>query len=144
MFPPPHMLFHEPMDDRAMTKLWSEYQLKYKSELDVFEIDAAIVFSVEEFSRIFEIWITSKSSKRFKLLIVWHSHFLSIACQQILRRWLETKSYRCRVWFHVEYINNIQPAIMSRCITKQIKHDIVVPEIYGKTNSEWIKELEEK
>jgi DNA polymerase III delta prime subunit len=115
------MLFHEPLDDREMIRVWKEYTEKYASELDIHEIDAASVCSVDEFGRIFEIWVTSKSAKRVKLLMVWHAHFLSLACQQSLRRWLETKSYRSRVWFHVEYMNNVQTAIQSRCITKQIK-----------------------
>jgi len=120
-FPPPHMLFHEPLDDREMIRVWKEYTEKYQDMLDIHEIDAASVCSVDEFGRLFEIWVTSKSSKRIKLLMVWHAHFLSLACQQSLRRWLETKSYRSRVWFHVEYMNNVQTAIQSRCISREIK-----------------------
>ena len=119
-FPPPHMLFHEPMDDREMIRVWKEYTVKHAADLDTIEIDAAEVCSVDEFGRLFEIWVTSKSSKRIKLLMVWHAHFLSLACQQSLRRWLETKSYRARVWFHAEYVNNIQSAIQSRCILRTI------------------------
>jgi DNA polymerase III delta prime subunit len=115
------MLFHEPLDDREMIRVWNEYKTVHASQLDTCEIDAATVCSVDEFGKLFEIWVTSKSSKRIKLLIVWHSHFLSLACQQSLRRWLETKSYRSRVWFHVEYMNNIQMAIQSRCISREIK-----------------------
>jgi len=129
IFPPPHMLFHEPMDDREMIRVWKEYTEKHASELDIHEIDAASVCSVDEFGKIFEIWVTSKSAKRVKLLMVWHAHFLSLACQQSLRRWLETKSYRSRVWFHVEYMNNVQTAIQSRCITKQIKAPPTVSEV---------------
>lgn len=114
------MLFHEPMEDREMIRTWGDYTSKHAGELDTCEIDAADVCSVEEFGRIFEIWVTSKSSKRIKLLMVWHAHFLSLACQQALRRWLETKSYRARVWFHAEYVNNIQPAIQSRCILRRL------------------------
>jgi hypothetical protein len=114
------MLFHEPMDDREMIRVWKEYTGQHAADLDIHEIDAAAVCSVDEFGRLFEIWVTSKSAKRVKLLMVWHAHFLSLACQQSLRRWLETKSYRARVWFHVEYINNVQMAIQSRCISKQI------------------------
>jgi len=121
IFPPPHMLFHEPMDDREMIRVWNEYKTTHASELDTCEIDAATVCSVDEFGKLFEIWVTSKSSKRIKLLMVWHAHFLSLACQQSLRRWLETKSYRARVWFHVEYMNNVQMAIQSRCISREIK-----------------------
>jgi len=124
-FPPPHMLFHEPMDDREMIRVWTDYTTKHRDNLDIFEIDAAAICSVEEFGRLFEIWVTSKSVKRIKLLLVWHAHFLSLACQQSLRRWLETKSYRSRVWFHVEYINNIQSAIQSRCILKHIQSEPV-------------------
>jgi hypothetical protein len=116
--PPPHMVLHEPLDDKSTRKLWSEYTQTYRDQLDVSEVDAARLCSIDEFSKWFEIWVTSKSSKRIKLLIVWHAHFLSLACQQTLRRWLETKSYRCRVWFHAEMLNNMQSAIMSRCVLK--------------------------
>jgi DNA polymerase III delta prime subunit len=136
-FPPPHMLFHEPMEDREMIRTWKAYTAKYSAELDTCEIDAADVCSVEEFGRIFEIWVTSKSSKRIKLLMVWHAHFLSLACQQALRRWLETKSYRARVWFHAEYVNNIQSAIQSRCILKRLvtpPSDLITPTCEGKTD----------
>ena len=112
------MLWHEPLDDKSTRKLWAEYITKYENEIEPSEIDAAEICSVEEFSKHFEIWVTSKSFKRIKVLMVWHAHFLSLACQQTLRRWLETKSYRCRVWFHVEMLNNVQSAIMSRCILK--------------------------
>ncbi len=119
--PPPHMLWHEPLDDKSTRKVWADYISKYKKDIEPCEIDAAEVCSVEEFSKHFEIWVTSKSFKRIKVLMVWHAHFLSLACQQTLRRWLETKSYRCRVWFHVEMLNNVQSAIMSRCILKFVK-----------------------
>lgn len=115
------MLFHEPMEDREMIRVWNNYQKTYAEQMDTFEIDAAEVCSVEEFGSLFENWVTAKSAKRIKLLMVWHAHFLSLACQQSLRRWMETKSYRARVWFHVEYVNNIQSAIQSRCIVKHIR-----------------------
>jgi hypothetical protein len=74
--------------------------------------------------------VTAKSSKRIKVLMVWHAHFLSLACQQTLRRWLETKSYRCRVWFHVEMLNNVQSAIVSRCILKFVPgEEHTIPDI---------------
>jgi DNA polymerase III delta prime subunit len=114
--PPPHTLLHEPLDDKETRKVWNTYISKYDAFIEAASIDAAEVCSVEEFSKQFEIFVTAKSSKRIKLLMVWHAHFLSLACQQSLRRWLETKSYRCRVWFHVEYLNNIQSALLSRCI----------------------------
>ena len=132
--PPPHMLWHEPLDDKSTRNIWESYSTKYAKEVEATEIDAAEVCSVEEFSKLFEIWATSKSSKRIKVLMVWHAHFLSLACQQTLRRWLETKSYRCRVWFHVEMLNNVQSAIMSRCILKfvpGIVHTIEDSKIIG-------------
>lgn len=127
-FPPPHMLFYEPLDDRAITNEWEQYKKK-NTEIDFHEIDAALHYSVEEFGKLFELWVMSKSSKRIKLLMVWHAHFLSLACQQALRRLLETKSFRSRVWFHVEYMNNVQSAIVSRCIVKQIQEVPTSPEI---------------
>jgi DNA polymerase III delta prime subunit len=126
--PPPHMLFYEPLDDRAITRVWEAYKLE-NSDIEYHEIDAALYYSVEEFGKLFELWVSSKSSKRIKLLMVWHAHFLSLACQQALRRLLETKSFRSRVWFHVEYMNNIQSAIVSRCIVKQIQEKPVSPEL---------------
>ena len=118
--PPPHTVWHEPLDDKSIQIIWNEYIVKNAEYIETDTIDAAEVCSVDEFSKRFEIWVTSKSSKRIKLLMIWHAHFLSLACQQTLRRWLETKSYRCRVWFHVEQLNNVQSAIMSRCILKYV------------------------
>jgi len=135
--PPPHMLWHEPLDDKQTRKLWATYSTKYSKEIEPTEIDAAEVCSVEEFSKLFEIWATAKSSKRIKVLMVWHAHFLSLACQQTLRRWLETKSYRCRVWFHVEMLNNVQSAISSRCILKfvePVEHTIDDVKVIGTGN----------
>jgi hypothetical protein len=119
--PPPHTVWHEPLDDKSIQRIWNEYIVTNAEYIEPHTIDAAEVCSVDEFSKRFEIWVTSKSSKRVKLLMVWHAHFLSLACQQTLRRWLETKSYRCRVWFHVEQLNNVQSAIMSRCILKYVQ-----------------------
>jgi DNA polymerase III delta prime subunit len=136
-FPPPHMLFHEPLEDREMTNVWNTYTSNYSEHMDVCEIDAADVCSVDEFGRLFENWVTAKSSKRIKLLMVWHAHFLSLACQQSLRRWMETKSYRARVWFHAEYVNNIQMAIQSRCILKTLRSPCtqITPERIGDCES---------
>ena len=116
-----------------MIALWKEYSSRHSDVMDSMEIDAADVCSVDEFGRLFENWVTSKSSKRIKLLMVWHAHFLSLACQQSLRRWLETKSYRARVWFHVEYVNNVQMAIQSRCILRTLCSPVtqIVPEQVG-------------
>lgn len=132
--PPPHMVWHEPLDDKSCRHMWNTYTQTFKDDAEFTEIDAAEVCSVDDFSKRFEVWVTSKSSKRIKLLMVWHAHFLSLACQQTLRRWLETKSYRCRVWFHVEMLNNVQSAILSRCILKFIagpQHTIPTIDIVG-------------
>ena len=135
--PPPHMVWHEPLDDKSTRSMWSSY-MEQHTDVEPFELDAAEVYSVEDFSKRFEIWVTSKSSKRIKLLMVWHAHFLSLACQQSLRRWLETKSYRCRVWFHCEILNNVQSAILSRCILRflpGIHHTIPRVQIDGSGNA---------
>lgn len=120
-FPPPHRVWFEPLEERETRAVWKSYIGAHSAELDIHEIDAAEVYSVEEFSAAFETWITAKSSRRIKILMVWHAHFLSLACQQVLRRWMEIKSYRCRIWFHVELLNTVQQAILSRCILKQIQ-----------------------
>lgn len=147
-FPPPHMVFFEPLNDTEALRIWNEYISKYEAELDVHEMDAAKVYSVEEFSRQFENWITAKSTKRVRILMVWHAHFLSLACQQVLRRWLETKSYRSRVWFHVELLNSVQQAILSRCVLREVKgpvHQIPDVQVVHEGNSRdlWSKRMKE-
>ena len=120
-FPPPHRVWFEPLEERETRAVWKSYISAHAADLDIHELDAAEVYSVEEFSTAFETWISAKSSKRIKLLMVWHAHFLSLACQQVLRRWMEVKSYRCRIWFHMELLNSVQSAILSRCILKTLK-----------------------
>lgn len=124
MFPPAHQILFEPLEEQATRKTVSEYVATYGKDLEFHEIDAAEIYSVEDFSKYFENWITAKSSKRIKLLVVWHAHFLSLACQQVLRRWMEVKSFKCRIWFHVELLNSVQSAILSRCILKRIQGDV--------------------
>jgi hypothetical protein len=147
-FPPPHMVLFEPLNDVETSRIWKDYTSKHSDDLDIFVMDAAKVYSVEEFSKQFETWITAKSSKRIRVLMVWHAHFLSLACQQVLRRWLETKSYRSRVWFHVELLNSVQPAILSRCILREIRGDVrEIPnvQVFGEGNSQtmWSKRIKE-
>jgi len=120
-FPPPHRVWFEPLEERETRAVWSAYTAKHAADLAIHELDAAEVYSVEEFSTAFETWISAKSSKRIKLLMVWHAQFLSLACQQVLRRWMEVKSYRCRIWFHMELLNSVQSAILSRCILTTLK-----------------------
>ena len=118
-FPPPHVLFFEPLNDLATRSLWEEYTSLH-TDMEVLMMDAAQVYSVEDFGKVFESWITTRTHKRVKLLCVLHAHCLTLACQQSLRRWMETKSYKYRVWFHVEQMNSIQQAIQSRCLVKQV------------------------
>ena len=122
LYPPPHYLLFEPLNDKETSKIWEEYK-KNKLDAEFTEIDAAIYNTIDKFSYFFENWITqlpSKRSTKFKILMVWHSEFLTFSCQQILRRSLEEKSFKCRVFFHVEDPTHIQPAIISRCIVKRI------------------------
>lgn len=129
-FPPPHRVWFEPLEERTTRERWNSYIHTHAANLDLHEIDAAEVYSVEEFSTAFETWITAKSSKRIKLLMVWHAHFLSLACQQVLRRWMEVKSYRCRIWFHAELLNSVQSAILSRCILTRVSPPVhVIPHV---------------
>lgn len=122
-YPPPHYILFEPLDDIQTQKLWKAYKEKYATECDFNEIDAAEHNTVETFATWFHNWIVqvpSKQGKRVRILIVWHSEFLTFSCQQMIRRSLEERSFKCRVWFHVEDPTTVQPAIQSRCIVKRI------------------------
>ena len=55
---------------------------------------------------------------------------MSLACQQMLRRSLEQRSFRCRVWFHIEE-PTLQSAIVSRCIVQSLPPVVRVPTIVG-------------
>jgi hypothetical protein len=55
---------------------------------------------------------------------------LSLACQQMLRRSLEQRSFRCRVWFHIEE-PTLQAAILSRCIVTRLPVSRHTPTIIG-------------
>jgi DNA polymerase III delta prime subunit len=134
-FPPPHYLFFEPLNDKETLKLWDAYVDKYASQCEFSQIDAAEINSAETFSPWFDNWITqvpARQSTRVRVLIIWHSEFLTYSCQQMLRRSLENRSFRCRVWFHVEDPTLIQPAIQSRCIAKRIETFIHSPVIIDK------------
>jgi hypothetical protein len=54
-----------------------------------------------------------------------------LACQQMLRRSLEQRSFRCRVFFHIEE-PTLQSAILSRCIVKTIPSFTHIPHIIGR------------
>lgn len=142
------MVFFEALNDTETARIWKDYTTTHEASLDVHELDAAKLYSVEEFSRWFETWITAKSTKRIRILMVWHAHFLSLASQQVLRRWLETKSYRSRVWFHVELLNSVQQAILSRCILREVPCPVrEIPNVQivgeGQSVALWRKRMKE-
>jgi hypothetical protein len=121
------------MNDLETEKLWKTYKAAHEHECDFEEVDAAVTNSMEDFAKWFSQWttfVTSKPGVRIRLLIVWHAHFLSLACQQMLRRSLEQRSFRCRVWFHIEE-PTLQSAIISRCIVKNLNAYSHIPVIKG-------------
>jgi DNA polymerase III delta prime subunit len=129
-FPPPHYVLFEPLNDIETTKVWEEYKAEHSKTCEFYEVDAAEINSVDTFAPWFDNWIAqipSKRSTRFKLLLIYHSEFLTYSCQQMLRRSLEQRSFKCRVWFHVEDPTTIQSAIFSRCIVKRIISNIKTP-----------------
>jgi DNA polymerase III delta prime subunit len=122
-FPPPHYVLFEPLNDRETRSAWEQYKKDHSDVCEFDEIDAASIFSVETFAPWFDMWISrvpNKQATRLRVLLIWHSEFLTFACQQMLRRQLEQRSFKNRVWFHVEDPTTIQPAIISRCITKRM------------------------
>jgi hypothetical protein len=132
-FPPPHMILYESLNDVETELFWNEYKNKYKAECDFDEVDAAVTNSMDDFAKWFVQWMSftpSRSGVRIRVLLIWHSHFLSLACQQMLRRSLEQRSFRCRVWFHIEE-PILQSAIVSRCIVKTFPVYNHTPKIVG-------------
>ncbi len=122
-YPPPHYILFEPLNDTETQKVWNEYQENYEKTCEFAEIDAAEINTVESFAPWFYNWISqvpSRQEKRMRILLVWHSEFLTFSCQQMIRRSLEERSFKCRVWFHIEDPTAIQPAIQSRCIVKRM------------------------
>jgi len=88
---------------------------------------------MDDFAKWFAQWVTfapSRQGVRVRILMVWHAHFLSLACQQMLRRSLEQRSFRCRVWFHIEE-PTLQSAIISRCIVTTMPSYRHLPKIEG-------------
>ena len=129
-YPPPHYILFEPLNDSETQKVWKDYKNKFEDECEFSEIDAAEVNDVEMFAPWFYNWISQvaeRRGKRLRILIIWHAEFLTFSCQQMIRRSLEERSFKCRVWFHVEDPTTIQPAIQSRCIVKRIPSHINVP-----------------
>lgn len=131
-YPPPHYILFEPLNDVETQKVWEDYKTKYGQQCEFEEIDAAEINTVDTFAPSFHNWISqvpSRQEVRIRVLIVWHSEFLTFSCQQMIRRSLEERSFKCRVWFHVEDPSTIQPAIQSRCIVKRMPTYIVQPTI---------------
>ena len=132
-FPPPHMILYESLNDVETAAYWSAYKQKYANQCDFDEIDASVTNSMDDFAKWFVQWMSftpSKASIRIRVLLIWHSHFLSLAFQQMLRRSLEQRSFRCRVWFHIEE-PTLQSAIVSRCIIKTLPTYTHLPKIEG-------------
>lgn len=122
LYPPPHYLFFEPLNDIETINMWKSYKEAH-ADCEFDQIDAAEVNSVDTFSPWFENWVNrvpNSQMTRFRILLILHSEFLTYSCQQMLRRSLEQRSFKCRVWFHIEDPSTIQPAIQSRCIIKRI------------------------
>ena len=122
-YPPPHYLFFEPLNDIETIKTWDAYKEIHSNTCEFQVIDAAETNSVDTFAPWFENWITcvpKNQGTRYRILLVLHSEFLTYSCQQMLRRSLEQRSFKCRVWFHIEDPSLIQPAIVSRCIVKNL------------------------
>jgi hypothetical protein len=116
-----------------MSIVWNTYKTAHEHEADFEEVDAAIMNGMEDFARWFNQWITftpSRAGIRIRVLMVWHAHFLSLACQQMLRRSLEQRSFRCRIWFHAEE-PTLQSAILSRCIVTTLPVYRRLPQIVG-------------
>lgn len=136
-FPPPHRILYECLNDRETKTLWDAYKVKCADQCEFEEVDAAVSNSMDDFAKWFAQWISfapAKRSTRIRVLLVWHAHFLSLACQQMLRRSLEQRSFRCRVWFHIEE-PTLQSAIVSRCIVTTVPPYRHVPKIEGKIDS---------
>jgi len=132
VYPPPHYLLFEPLNDIETMGLWNAYQQVHHELCEFTLVDAAHMNSVDTFSPWYETWISQvpvRSSTRYRILLILHAELLTYACQQMLRRSMEQRSYKCRVWFHVEDPTTIQPAIFSRCIVKRIQTKIHTPSI---------------
>jgi len=121
-FPPPHYVLFEPLNDVETKNAWERYKQDHSDVCEFDEINAASMFSVETFAPWFDMWISRvpKNYAKLRILLIWHSEFLTFACQQMLRRQLEQRSFKNRVWFHIEDPTSLQQAIISRCITKRI------------------------
>jgi hypothetical protein len=113
--------------------VWDTYTSRYAEQAEFETVDAAVLNGMDDFAKWFAQWMAfapSRPSVRCRILLVWHAHFLSLACQQMLRRSLEQRSFRCRVWFHIEE-PTLQQAILSRCIVTVLPQSPHVPRLIG-------------
>ena len=131
MFPPPHRILFECLNDRSTRELWNAAVQENKHRCDFEEVDAAEKNSIDDFAPWLTEWMSFAGQHRIRVLIVWHAHFLSAACQQVLRRSLEQRSFKCRIWFHIEE-PILQPAIVSRCVVTVLPRYLHVPVVVGK------------
>lgn len=132
-FPPPHRVLYEPLNDRATQALVLSYKAAHNHEADFEDVDAAQMNSMDDFAKWVTQWMSFAPSRpgiRCRILVVWHAQLLSLACQQMLRRSLEQRSFRCRVWFHIEE-PTLQAAIVSRCIVTTVPGVNRVPTVIG-------------
>jgi hypothetical protein len=131
--PPPHRILYEPLNDETTRAFVTSYTLAHAQEVEVDTIDAAVANSMDDFAKWVGQWMTfvpARAGTRCRLLVIWHAHFLSLACQQMLRRSLEQRSFRCRVWFHIEE-PTLQAALLSRCIVTRMPGVTRTPRIIG-------------
>ena len=132
-FPPPHRVLYEALNDKATQRVWTEYTARYAEQAEFETVDAAVLNGMDDFAKWFTQWMSfvpSRSNVRCRVLMVWHAQFLSLACQQMLRRSLEQRSFRCRIWFHIEE-PLLQQAILSRCIVTTVPGVIHTPTRIG-------------
>ena len=136
------MVWVEHLNDRQMTDLWNASKRAHP-EAEWSEVDAAVLNSIEDFSAWFEGWTSQASRAQVRILLVWHAHCLSSSCQQMLRRSMEKRSFKCRVWFHIEEPGTLQPAILSRCLVKCLPAaPCPVIELHGEVPARWIRAWE--
>jgi len=132
-FPPPHRVLYEPLNDRSTIDVWTIYKAAHDHEADFEEVDAAQMNGMDDFAKWVAQWMSfapTRANVRCRILMIWHAHFLSVSCQQMLRRSLEQRSFRCRVWFHIEE-PTLQAAILSRCVVSTMPRYTHVPQIVG-------------
>ena len=132
-FPPPHRVLYEALNDRETQRLWTSYTARYAEQGEFETIDAAVLNGMDDFAKWFAQWMSfapNRQNVRCRVLMVWHAHCLSLACQQMLRRTLEQRSFRCRVWFHIEE-PTLQQAILSRCLVSVLPPYEHTPKLIG-------------